>query len=133
MVLPISCNHILHEDHLGNSISYLWEQNPNRRDDPGNALSVCIRAFCKSGYDARHEVLWKVPRERKIYRLELNLGRHQWLCLLKDSEDSMTMAVLVEDRLATHSSEPCGRVDVSTTSGEGEKTEMQRSASTAQC
>jgi hypothetical protein len=94
------------------AVVYLWERHPDWRDDLGNALLVCIRALCKSGYDTRHElfnVLWKPPRERKLYRLELNPRQHQWLGLLKDSEDSMTMAVLVEDRLAVHCSESCGQ------------------------
>lgn len=90
----------------------LWERNTDLQDDLGNAFLVGIRALCKSGYDARHQVfnvLWKPPHERKLYRLELRPREHPWLDLLKDSEDTMTMAVLVEDRLATHSKDPCGR------------------------
>lgn len=94
------------------AIVHLWERNPDLQDDLGNVFLVCIRALCKSGYDARHEVfnvLWKPPHERKLYRLELQPKVHPWIDLLKDSEDSMTMAVLVEDRLATHRKDRCER------------------------
>lgn len=87
----------------------LWEGNPEWRTDLGNALLVCIRALCRTGYDAQHDVfnvLWKPPHERKIYRLEFRPRDHPWINLLKDSEDSMTMAVLVEDRLAPPAN-PC--------------------------
>ncbi|KAK7883368.1 hypothetical protein LTR67_011309 [Exophiala xenobiotica] len=93
------------------AIVELWEGRPGWRDDLGNALLVCIRALCKSGYDAQQEVvnvLWKPPHERKLYRLELRPRDHPWINLLKDSEDSMTMAVLVEDRLAAVG-DPCRR------------------------
>src|SRR2546423_10952700 len=63
----------------------LWEGNPDLQDDLGNALLVCIRALCKSGYDARHEafnVLWKPPHERTLYRLDMHPRRHPSLYLL---------------------------------------------------
>ncbi|KAK5448075.1 hypothetical protein LTS15_009099 [Exophiala xenobiotica] len=109
------------EDENPFAIVDLWERNkrnPTARDDLGNALLACIRALCKSGWDDRHKVfnvLWKPPHERKTYRLELQVSEHPWLDLLKDTEDSMTVAVLVEDRLATCSRSPCGRDSTPTT------------------
>ncbi|OQU94989.1 hypothetical protein CLAIMM_01261 [Cladophialophora immunda] len=114
---------------------YLWENNSHMRDDLGNAFLACLRALCKSGYDSRHNVfnvLWKPPHERKVHRLELQPNDHRWLSLLKDTEDSMTVAVLVEDRLATQSKRLCGRGNNTLTTLETAIT-INRSLSPATC
>ena len=84
------------------ALSQLWETRPEWHEDLGNALLTCIRALAKTGYNEdrdKFNVLWTPNHENKLMRLELDPARDSWVKMVKDSEDSMTMAMLVEDCL----------------------------------
>jgi hypothetical protein len=96
----------------------LWEARPGWRKDMGNALLTCVRALVKTGYDEERNVfnvLWAPKQEKKLMRLELYPREHSWIEMLKDTEDSMTMAVLIEDSLGMgrkhRHGRSCGHLD----------------------
>jgi len=81
----------------------LWEAHPQWQQDLGNALLACIRALSATGYDRPRKVfnvLWVPQTSARLLRLVLHPDKHNWVRMLEESEDSMTMAVLVEDCLA---------------------------------
>ncbi|KAL8704767.1 MAG: hypothetical protein Q9201_002077 [Fulgogasparrea decipioides] len=88
----------------------LWEQNPSWRDELGNVVLVCLKILSKTGYDPSRDefhILWTLPHFRGPRRVTLKAEDQSWIRFLRDTTDSMAMAVIVEDSLGQKS--VCGK------------------------
>lgn len=88
----------------------MWEQNPSWREELGNVLLVCLRILSKTGYDHHRDefhILWTLPQFRGPRRVIIQAKDQSWIRFLRDTTDSMTMAVIVEDSLGHKS--VCGQ------------------------
>lgn len=80
----------------------LWEDNPNWQKSLGEAILICLRILFKTGYnESRDEfhMLWLPPGCRDPRRVTFKSSDQRWIKFLKDTTDSMTVAVIIEDCL----------------------------------
>ncbi|MCJ1268059.1 hypothetical protein MMC22_007945 [Lobaria immixta] len=85
---------------LGN----LWEANPRWQEELGKVLLMLLRILCKTGYDENRDefhILWVPEGCQSPRRITLKATDQTWTKFLKDTTYSMTVAVIVEDRLGT--------------------------------
>lgn len=85
----------------------LWEDNPDWQISLGNAILICLRILLKTGYNENRDefhLLWLPPGCRDPRRVTLQPSDQRWTNFLRDTTDSMTVAVIIEDRLG---SGPC--------------------------
>jgi hypothetical protein len=96
------------------ALSTLWDGRPELQSEIGEALLYCITTLSQTGYDLKRNelnVLWISEGEHIERRVSMLAKEHNWIRFLKDTQDSMTMAVLIEDSLFTKRSHSrrCGR------------------------
>jgi ankyrin repeat protein len=106
------------------SIRRLWRDREDLHEDIGNAISACLKILASTGYDEPHDelnLLWipsfqprqddDLAENALPHRVVLKGSKHQWVRLLRDTEISCTMAVMVEDSLANrgHGGRSCRR------------------------
>ena len=80
----------------------LWEDNPGWQTSLGNAILICLRILFKTGYNENRDefhMLWLPPGCRDPRRVTFKPSDQRWTNFLKDTTDSMTVAVIIEDRL----------------------------------
>lgn len=80
----------------------LWDRHPSWRKELGNAILICLRILFKTGYDQNRDefhMLWLPPRCRTPRRVTLKPTDQSWVKFLKDTTDSLTVAVVVEESL----------------------------------
>ena len=83
---------------LGN----LWDANPTWQEELGKVLLMLLRILCRTGYDENRDefhILWVPQGCRSPRRVTLKPTDQTWIKFLKDTTFSMTVAVIVEDRL----------------------------------
>lgn len=76
----------------------LWSRE-EWREELGRVLLIFLRALCQTGYDAKREefyALWMSTKSKGPRRVVLKPSDHSWVRLLRDSEDSCAMAVIVK-------------------------------------
>lgn len=86
------------------ALSGVWNAHSEWRNELGEVLYSCLRALSRTGYDERTEelsVFWLPAEERTPRRVTLAAEEHRWVNVLKEAQDSMTMAVLTEECLGT--------------------------------
>ena len=82
----------------------LWDRHPSWREELGNAILVCLRILFRTGYHKDRDefhMLWLPPRCRTPRRVTLKPADQSWVSFLKDTTDSVTVAVVVEDSLGS--------------------------------
>ena len=80
----------------------LWEDNPNWQTSLGNAILICLRILFRTGYNENRDefhMLWLPPGCRDPRRVTFKSSDQRWTRFLKDTTNSMTVAVIIEDRL----------------------------------
>ena len=99
------------------ALDRLWHEHADWREDLGKALLLCFRVLAETGYHEQYNefhVLWLPPGCEEPRCIKLNSGEQNWITFLKDTTESMTVAVVVEDSLGrcrryrhrSHSSAP---------------------------
>lgn len=76
----------------------LWHRK-EWRQELGNVLLTILRALCQTDYDASQEefyALWMPSKHRRPRRVVLKESDHSWVRLLRDSEDSCAMTVVIQ-------------------------------------
>ncbi|KAI4181690.1 MAG: hypothetical protein LQ346_006727 [Caloplaca aetnensis] len=80
----------------------LWDANPTWREELGKALAVCLRSLFKTGFDddrKEFNALWLPPGCHGPRRVTITAKDQKWVKFLRDTTYSMTVAVVVEDKL----------------------------------
>ena len=80
----------------------LWEKQPTWREELGKALVMCLRILFKTGYDEnRNEmnVFWLPSGSHSPKLVTLTPSDQKWVKFLKDTTYSVTVAVIIEDKL----------------------------------
>ena len=83
------------------ALGKLWDSHPGWREELGKVLLICLRCLCETGLDSNRDefsVLWKRPKE-DVRKVVLKPSDHNWIRVLNESENSIAMAVLIEDSL----------------------------------
>ena len=98
------------------ALSKLWDTHSDWHKDLGEALFSCLKILSKTGFDAHRKelsVLWMPAGEQTERRVSLRSEEHRWVNILKEEQDSMSMAVLLEESLESKRSHSrrCGRTD----------------------
>ena len=81
----------------------LWEDNPNWQTSLGNAILICLRILFRTGYNENRDefhMLWLPPGCRDPRRVTIKSSDQRWTKFLKDTTNSMTVAVIIEDCLS---------------------------------
>ena len=81
----------------------LWEDNPDWQTSLGNAILICLRILFKTGYNENRDefhILWLPPGCRDPRRVTFKSSDQRWTKFLKDTTNSMTVAVIIEDCLS---------------------------------
>ena len=84
------------------ALDRLWHEHADWREDLGKALLLCFRVLAETGYHEEYNefhVLWLPPGCEEPRCIRLNSGEQNWITFLKDTTESMTVAVIVEDSL----------------------------------
>ena len=84
------------------ALNRLWHEHADWREDLGKALLVCFRVLVRTGYQEEHNefhVLWLPPGCEEPRSIKLKPGNQNWITFLKDTTESMTVAIIVEDSL----------------------------------
>ena len=80
----------------------LWEQRPDWQTSLGNAILICLRILFKTGYHENRDefhMLWLPPECRYPRRVTFKPSDQSWTKFLRDTTYSMTVAVIIEDRM----------------------------------
>ena len=82
------------------ALGHLWDSNPRWRKDIGDAILVCLRVLARTGYREEYKqfhALWLPRNCSEPTRVILELKDQNWIPFLKDTTNTMTTAVIVED------------------------------------
>lgn len=82
------------------ALGHLWDSNPAWRKDIGDAILVCLRVLARTGYREEYNqfyALWLPRNCSEPRRVILELKDQNWIPFLKDTTNTMTTAVIVED------------------------------------
>ena len=92
------------------SLKHLWDTKIEWQEELGKVLSFCLECLCKTGFDSRKEVysvLWKPSKKNFAKKVTLLPVDHKWIRVLKESEKTLSMAVLIDKSLRKHKQDPC--------------------------
>ena len=84
------------------ALDRLWHEHADWREDLGKALLICFRVLARTGYHEEHNefhVLWLPPGCEEPRSIKLKPGNQNWITFLKDTTESMTVAIIVQDSL----------------------------------
>lgn len=82
------------------ALGHLWDSNPAWRKDIGDAILVCLRVLARTGYREEYKqfhALWLPRTCSEPRRVILELKDQNWIPFLRDTTNTMTTAVIVED------------------------------------
>lgn len=86
------------------NLNNLWLSKREWQEEMGKVLSMCLQALSSTGLDSKRQTfsaLWVPPETTLPKHILLKPSEHSWTKFLKDSVDSFTVAVVVEDCLGT--------------------------------
>ena len=84
------------------ALDRLWHDHADWREELGKALLICFRVLARTGYHEENNefhVLWLPPGCEEPRSIKLKPGNQNWITFLKDTTESMTVAIIVEDSL----------------------------------
>ena len=82
------------------ALDRLWHEHADWREDLGKALLICFRVLVETGYHEEYcefHVLWLPPGCEEPRCIKLKPWEQSWITFLKDTTESMTVAIMVED------------------------------------
>ena len=82
------------------ALDRLWHEHADWREDLGKALLICFRVLVETGYHEEYRefhVLWLPPGCEEPRCIKLKPWEQSWITFLKDTTESMTVAIVVED------------------------------------